>query len=110
MLSRSQIAQAIKASVLVAVIRAPNEEMVLPICEALLAGGISTLEITLTVPNALQAIRAVSKRLGDAALLGAGTVLDAGACRAAIAAGAEFVVTPVTRLEILKAAHALEKP
>src|SRR4051812_6537226 len=103
MRSRSQIVQAIKLSGLVAVIRAPKTEMVRPICEALLAGGISTLEITLTVPDALEAIRALSKQLGDAALIGAGTVLDAEACRAAIAAGAEFVVSPVTKLEILKA-------
>ena len=110
MRSRLQIVEAIKVSGLVAVIRAPKTEMVGPICEALLAGGISTLEITLTVPNALEAIREVSKELGQGALIGAGTVLDAEACRAAIAAGAEFVVTPVTKLEILRASHALEKP
>src|SRR5689334_9293631 len=106
MRSRSQIVHAIKALRLVAVIRAPKTEMVRPICEALLAGGISTLEITLTVPNALDTIRDVSQRLGEKALIGAGTVLDAEACRAAVAAGAEFIVTPVTKVEILKAAHA----
>src|SRR4051812_12219860 len=110
MRSRSQIVQAIKTSGLIAVIRAPKMEMVRPVCEALLAGGISTLEITLTVPNALEAILALSKQLGDAALVGAGTVLDAATCRAAIGAGAEFVVSPVTKLEILSAAHGLEKP
>jgi 2-dehydro-3-deoxyphosphogluconate aldolase/(4S)-4-hydroxy-2-oxoglutarate aldolase len=110
MRSRFQITEAIKSSGLVAVIRAPKMEMVLEICEALLAGGISTLEITLTVPNALEAIRVVSKRLGSSALIGAGTVLDAATCRAAIESGAEFVVSPVTKLEIIEAAHGLEKP
>ncbi|MDB6035272.1 MAG: 2-dehydro-3-deoxyphosphogluconate aldolase, partial [Verrucomicrobiales bacterium] len=110
MRSRSEIAEEIKSAVLVAVIRTPKAELVLPVCEALLAGGISCLEITLTVPNALDAIRAVSKTLGSRALVGAGTVLDASACRAAIAAGAEFVVSPITRLEIIGAAHALGKP
>jgi 2-dehydro-3-deoxyphosphogluconate aldolase/(4S)-4-hydroxy-2-oxoglutarate aldolase len=110
MRSRLQLVEAIKVSGLIAVIRVPKAEMVGPICEALLAGGISTLELTLTIPNALEAIREASKQLGPRALIGAGTVLDAETCRAAIAAGAEFVVSPVTKLEILKASHVLEKP
>src|SRR3954452_8561580 len=110
MRSRLQLVEAIKVSGLIAVIRVPKVEMVGPICEALLAGGISTLELTLTIPNALEAIREASKQLGPRALIGAGTVLDAETCRGAIAAGAEFVVSPVTKLEILKASHFLENP
>jgi 2-dehydro-3-deoxyphosphogluconate aldolase/(4S)-4-hydroxy-2-oxoglutarate aldolase len=110
MRSRSQIAGEIKSAILVAVIRTPKTELVLPVCEALLAGGISCLEITLTVPNALDAIRSISQRLGSSAIVGAGTVLDAGACRAAILAGAEFVVSPITRVEIVSVAHAANKP
>ena len=68
------------------------------------------LEITLTVPDALTAIREVSERFGARAVVGAGTVLNAESCRAAIAAGAEFVVSPITKLEILEAAHAVDRP
>lgn len=110
MRSRSEIVAAIKASGLVAVIRTPKSEMVEPVCEALLAGGITALEITLTVPNALEAIRAINRKLGEKALIGAGTVLNAESCRAAVSAGAEFVVSPITRLEIIAAAHASGKP
>ncbi|HUR44787.1 MAG TPA: bifunctional 4-hydroxy-2-oxoglutarate aldolase/2-dehydro-3-deoxy-phosphogluconate aldolase [Candidatus Saccharimonadales bacterium] len=110
MRSRSQIVSAIKECGLVAVIRAPSTEMVLPICEALLAGGITSLEITFTVPNALEAIQDVSQKLSGKALVGAGTVLEAESCRSAIRHGAEFIVSPVTKLEVLEAAHALGKP
>jgi 2-dehydro-3-deoxyphosphogluconate aldolase/(4S)-4-hydroxy-2-oxoglutarate aldolase len=110
MRSRLEIVKEIKSAVLVAVIRAPKAELVLPVCEALLAGGISCLEVTMTVPNALEAIREVSKKLGARAMVGAGTVLEASSCRAAIEAGAEFVVSPITRVEIIGAAHALGKP
>jgi 2-dehydro-3-deoxyphosphogluconate aldolase / (4S)-4-hydroxy-2-oxoglutarate aldolase len=110
MRSRSEMVEEIKSTVLVAVIRTPNTELVLPVCEALLAGGITCLEVTLTVPNALDAIRDVSKKFGGRAVVGAGTVLDAESCRAAIAAGAEFVVSPITRVEIISATHASDKP
>ena len=82
----------------------------MPVCEALLAGGVIAVEITLTVPNALEAIRAASERYGSRALIGAGTVLTADSCRAVIAAGAEFVVSPITRAEIAEAAHAADRP
>jgi 2-dehydro-3-deoxyphosphogluconate aldolase/(4S)-4-hydroxy-2-oxoglutarate aldolase len=94
---------------IIAVVRTERREQVLPICEALLAGGILAIEITLTVPQALEAIREASKSLGQA-LVGAGTVLNAKDCQAALAAGAEFVVSPITKLEILKIAHAAARP
>jgi 2-dehydro-3-deoxyphosphogluconate aldolase/(4S)-4-hydroxy-2-oxoglutarate aldolase len=95
---------------IIAVVRTGETAQVAPICEALLAGGVQALEITLTVPGALGAIRAASRHFGSAALIGAGTVLDAVACRAALEAGAEFVVSPITKLEIIAAAHAADRP
>ena len=95
---------------IIAVVRTDRAEQVLPVCEALLAGGVIAVEITLTVPNALEAIRAASERYGSRALIGAGTVLTADSCRAVIAAGAEFVVSPITRAEIAEAAHAADRP
>ena len=94
----------------IAVVRTDRTEQVAPICAALLAGGVIALEITFTVPNALDAIREASRRFGKEALVGAGTVLDAATCRAALDAGAEFIVSPITKLEIIAAAHAADRP
>jgi 2-dehydro-3-deoxyphosphogluconate aldolase/(4S)-4-hydroxy-2-oxoglutarate aldolase len=110
MRSRAEIISLLTHPGIIAVVRTDKAEQVPPICEALLAGGVIALEITLTVPNALEAIREASRRFGSGALIGAGTVLNAGGCREAITAGAEFVVSPITRLEIAEAAHVADKP
>jgi 2-dehydro-3-deoxyphosphogluconate aldolase/(4S)-4-hydroxy-2-oxoglutarate aldolase len=83
---------------------------VLPLSEALIAGGVRVIEITMTTPNALAAIREAREKLGQRALIGVGTVLDGDTCRAAIAAGAEFVVTPICRTELVAIAHAAGCP
>ena len=87
------------------VIRADNAGHVMPACEALLAGGLTALEITMTTPNALACIREACKRFGARAVIGAGTVMTPEMCRAAIEAGATFVVTPIMRPEIARAAQ-----
>jgi 2-dehydro-3-deoxyphosphogluconate aldolase/(4S)-4-hydroxy-2-oxoglutarate aldolase len=110
MRARSDIITRLCDPGIIAVVRTEKTEQVTPICEALLAGGVIALEITFTVPNALDAIREASRRFGAQAVIGAGTVLDAASCRAAIDAGAEFVVSPITKLEILETAHAADKP
>jgi len=110
MRSRSEIVSLLTNPGIIAVVRTDNTEQVPFICEALLAGGVIALEITFTVPNALEAIREASRRFGHQAVVGAGTVLNAVVCRDAIAAGAEFVVSPITKLEIVEAAHAAVKP
>lgn len=79
---------------LVPVIRAESAAIALHIVEALVSGGIRTLEITMTVPDALGAIRAVADRFGDEVLLGAGTVTSRELAEGAVDAGAEFLVTP----------------
>ncbi len=78
--------------------------------EALIAGGISATEITLTTPNALAAIREARDKVGDRSLVGVGTVLDAASCRVAIDAGAEFIVTPICRPDLVAIAHAAQRP
>ena len=110
MRSRSEIISLITHPGLVAVVRVPRTELVLPVAEALVAGGILAVEITLTVPQALAAIADVDRLLGARALVGAGTVLDAAAARAAMDAGAAFVVSPITRPEIVTAAHERDRP
>ncbi|MCP5525846.1 MAG: bifunctional 4-hydroxy-2-oxoglutarate aldolase/2-dehydro-3-deoxy-phosphogluconate aldolase [Verrucomicrobiales bacterium] len=90
---------------IVAIIRAPASGVVLPAARALLAGGVTAIEVTLTTPGANAAIREVRAELGDRALTGVGTVLDPDAARAAIEAGAQFVVTPVCQPALVTVAH-----
>ncbi len=87
---------------LVAVVRAPDPTHLLNVIKALAEGGVSVAEVTLTVPNALDVIRAAKADLGDRVLLGAGTVLDTETARAAILAGAEFIVSPTVNLEVIQ--------
>src|SRR2546425_5737458 len=107
---RSEIVTQLVSSGLIAVVRTERAEQVLPICEALLAGGINAIEITFTVPNAVQAIREAKQRFGAAAVLGVGTVLNGDACKSAMSAGAEFVVSPVGKLSLIEVAHAADRP
>lgn len=95
---------------IVAIIRADSSEQLIDASAALYEGGVTGLEITMTTPNALQAITDVRKKLGDKVLVGVGTVLDTETCRAAILAGSEFVVTPITRPEIIQLCNRYSKP
>ncbi|HLP76088.1 MAG TPA: bifunctional 4-hydroxy-2-oxoglutarate aldolase/2-dehydro-3-deoxy-phosphogluconate aldolase, partial [Candidatus Paceibacterota bacterium] len=92
------------------VVRAQKAEQVIPLSEALIAGGVNAIEITMTTPNAIAAIREASAKLGRKALIGVGTVLDGDTCRAAINAGAEFVVSPICRLNLIPIAAAANRP
>lgn len=90
---------------LVPVVRAASAEEAIAIAEAIRAGGVPVLEITMTVPGAIKAIERVVDRYGKDVLVGAGTVLDPETARACILAGAEFVVTPslkVSTIEVCK--------
>ncbi len=91
---------------LVPVIRADSADAALRVTEALVAGGVTTIEITMTVPDALDAIDAVRRRFGDAVLLGAGTVTSASMLTGSLDAGAEFIVTPCVVPEVMAAARA----
>lgn len=110
MSTRAEIISRLLNPGVIAVVRVPDATQVLPVCEALLAGGVRALEITLTVPDALKVIRLASGQLGRDALIGAGTVLNADMARAAIDAGAEFIVSPITRAAIADAGRAADKP
>lgn len=78
----------------VAVVRAENKEKAIEISEACMAGGISAIEVTFTVPNADQVIATLVDTFGLDLLVGAGTVLDAETARIAILAGAQYIVSP----------------
>ncbi len=85
----------------VAIIRASSSAELIDVAAAIRAGGVDIIEVTMTTPDALSVIREVSQRYGDGVLVGVGSVLDAETARAAMLAGAEFVVSPVTRIDVI---------
>jgi len=94
----------------VATIRASSSDGLLEAAEAIVAGGIDVVEFTLTTPDALHLIATARARLADRALVGAGTVLDAGDLRAALAAKAQFIVMPTIDRGAVEAAQAAGVP
>ncbi|MDK2822238.1 MAG: 2-dehydro-3-deoxyphosphogluconate aldolase / (4S)-4-hydroxy-2-oxoglutarate aldolase [Clostridia bacterium] len=98
-----QILQKVIDSGIVAVVRTETPEKAKKIVEAVKAGGISTIEVTMTVPDALDVIKEVARYYKDSdVVLGVGSVLDAETARAAILAGAEYVVSPHLNPEVIK--------
>lgn len=95
---------------IVAIIRADAPDQLLHAAQALLDGGITAIEITMTTPNALDVIGNAVAQFGGRILMGVGTVLDPETARAAILAGAEFVVTPVTKPEVIRICNRYGKP
>lgn len=87
---------------LVPVVRAASAEEAMQVIEAIRAGGVPVLEITMTVPRAVKVIEEVADRYGSEVIVGAGTVLDAETARACILAGASFVVSPALNLETIE--------
>jgi 2-dehydro-3-deoxyphosphogluconate aldolase/(4S)-4-hydroxy-2-oxoglutarate aldolase len=94
-MQRTAILGRILATGVIPVVRAPSADDALAVVEAMRAGGIDIIELTMTVPSAIDVIATVAKRYGDAIVVGAGTVLDAETARACILAGARFVVSPI---------------
>ena len=86
----------------IAIIRAKSSGDLLEAAEAIKAGGLAIIEVTMTTPDALNVITRASAHFGDQVLFGAGTVLDPETARAAILAGAEFIVSPTLNLETIK--------
>jgi 2-dehydro-3-deoxyphosphogluconate aldolase / (4S)-4-hydroxy-2-oxoglutarate aldolase len=104
--ARGDVCRRIEEVGVVPVIRTSSAELASRVAEAVLAGGISTLEITMTVPDALAVIRTLAERFGKRALIGAGTVLDADTASRCIDAGAAFIVSPGFDPATVAAAHA----
>jgi len=94
---------------LVPVLRAKSPAEAQALVEALLLGGVTVIEVTMTIPGAIGVIRSLREMYGDRLLLGAGTVLDAQQCTAVIEAGAEFVVSPSLHLEVIAKTKELGK-
>jgi len=109
-MTRTEICRRIEEVGIVPVVRAPSPELALRAADALLAGGVSIFEITMTVPDAQAVIRSLVARFKGTALVGAGTMLSADDARSCIDAGAEFIVSPGLDHDTIEAAHAANVP
>src|SRR5215471_15729543 len=93
---------------IIPVVRAASADEAIAIGDAVVAGGIEAVEITMTVPGAVEVVRHVTRRYGDRLLIGAGTVLDAGQARHSIEAGARFIVSPIVDEDTIAACRAAQ--
>src|SRR3990172_2248763 len=92
----------IRQAGVIAIIRAKASDDLIAAVEAIKEGGLNIIEVTLTTPDALSVIAKAAGYFGGQVLLGAGTVLDPQTARAAISAGAEFIVSPILNLETIQ--------
>ena len=110
MTGRGRITEAIEDAGVVAVIRLQDPLKLRAVVDALAVGGIRAIEVTMTVPGAIEMIGGLAPLLAADVLLGAGTVLDGETATRAIDAGARFVVSPVFRRDVMEACHRLDRP
>ena len=111
MASKEQIVSRIKEGGLVAVVRAENSEQAFKITEACIAGGVVAIEITFTVPGAAELIKDLAQKYKSGSIIiGAGTVLDPETARAAILAGAQYIVSPCLNVETVKLCNRYQIP
>src|SRR6516164_6369222 len=95
---------------IVAVVRSPDSDQLVEVARALADSGVSVVEITMSVPDALHVLGQVRRSLGDRVLLGAGTILDSETARAALLAGAEYIVAPTINLDVIRLCQRYDKP
>lgn len=93
-----------------AIIRMDSSKDIVPTIEALASGGIEFIEVSLVTPRALEHITKAREQLGSSVMIGAGTVLDSESAVAAILSGADFIVSPNTRVETIRTARRYAKP
>jgi 2-dehydro-3-deoxyphosphogluconate aldolase / (4S)-4-hydroxy-2-oxoglutarate aldolase len=103
-----EVIQKIRDTGVIPVVRATTADEAMRAIDAIREGGISVLEITMTVPGAVKVIEDVAKRYGNDALVGAGTVLDPETASACVSAGAQFVVSPALNLETIARCRELD--
>lgn len=104
-MAKADVLEGLQRSGIVPILRLKEAGPGVEVCRALVAGGITTFEVTMGTPNALDVIREVRATFGDSVLVGAGTVLDPETARLAMAAGAQFLVAPNLNLELIRFAR-----
>jgi len=103
-MNKSEVINSLREIGLVPVLRAESVDKALALAEAIAAGGVTVLEVTMTVPGAIQVMRKLAEQRPDI-LIGAGTVLDAETARMCILEGAKFVVSPALNLQTIEMCH-----
>ena len=103
-MTKTEVLATLKSIGLVPVLRAESVDKALALAEAIAAGGVTVLEITMTVPGAIQVMRKLAETRPDI-LIGAGTVLDPETARMCILEGAQFVVSPALNLATIDMCH-----
>ncbi|UOQ59175.1 bifunctional 4-hydroxy-2-oxoglutarate aldolase/2-dehydro-3-deoxy-phosphogluconate aldolase [Leucobacter rhizosphaerae] len=99
--TRRPIPESLRTSPVVAVLRAADAAAYTPVIDALLAGGVTHLEVTLSTPGTLEAVPRLIERFGATAQIGIGTVTDEGQARRAVATGCGYLVTPTTNAAVI---------
>jgi 2-dehydro-3-deoxyphosphogluconate aldolase / (4S)-4-hydroxy-2-oxoglutarate aldolase len=99
----------LERAALIPVLRASSVEMGHALVDAMMAGGVTVIEVTMTVPNAITLLAELKQKHGDRLLLGSGTVTDPAQTQATIEAGAEFVVSPSLHLDVIAKTKELGK-
>ena len=108
-MTKKEVAERIVAVGIIPVVRASSARQALQAAEAVCAGGIPIVEVTMTVPNAVDVIAQLAKSVGREVLVGAGTVLDAESAQRCVDAGAEFLVSPAFDPDTVKRAKQLDR-
>ena len=103
--SKENILRVIIDCGVVAVVRVGSAREALEVCPAIARGGVKPVEVTMTVPNAIDVIKEFKSTVKDEVLVGAGTVLDPETARAAILAGVDYIVTPTLNLKVIEMCH-----
>jgi len=107
---RHVINASIREAGIVAIMRANNSDQLLAAADAVKAGGVNAIEVTMTTPGAIKVIEQATARYGEEVIFGVGSVLDPETARAAILAGAQFVVCPTLRLSTIEMCHRYDVP
>jgi len=109
-MNRAEIVKSLLEAKAVAVVRIADSSKMIKVAEAIYKGGVSAIEITTTVPNAIEVIKNACKEAGSYMNIGVGTVLNAETAQKAIDAGAKYVVSPFFKREIVETAHKNDIP
>jgi 2-dehydro-3-deoxyphosphogluconate aldolase/(4S)-4-hydroxy-2-oxoglutarate aldolase len=104
-----EVEQQLEEAGLIPVLRARSAKEALGVVEAMVAGGVTVVEVTMTVPGAIDVLRELKRSYGNKLLLGSGTVTDRKECAATIEAGAEFVVSPSLHMDVIAETKAADK-
>jgi 2-dehydro-3-deoxyphosphogluconate aldolase/(4S)-4-hydroxy-2-oxoglutarate aldolase len=111
-MTRHDIVHALSDTGAVAIIRMEDSQKLMRVIDAIREGGVTAIEITMTTPNALSVIEDAASAYADddEVLIGVGSVLDAPTAREAISAGAQYVVSPILKAEMIEMCHRYDVP